>query len=479
VRLERELCCDRLVVERVGQPIAYAEMLAYQAGTTHRGRSAALAMADRQVMTRIRRLLYQEERSMKLTIPEGLGLLGAVVVGALLVLGSQAAPPQTVSNSKEIIHSAPGTAVVDVKDMPALEALLPSEQGIRNDTGTTIRPLPHVPPRNTRSITISRRDVRRLEIVQLPTRPDGVVTYNCRGGIKIVCKSQKFGTICLEADEAVITRVERQRDENPAKAPNGETWIDEAALPMEVSLRGDVIFCKDVDKTAGKGDQWTIRAPELEYDFVTGRVVAPHLEPPVVVARPETPIADAISSTARQLLTVLQGSQRTTSLFPRSAQPLQIRQFPETNRGVVTYVCQGGIMIVSKSPKLGTLRLEADEAVIVRYLHNSKGETVAGPNGATWVEEDETDMEVSLRGDVIFRQDEAKIAGKGDQRTIRARELEFDFVEDSLVALDARLEVAGSLIASPRIEQFHPRVRQPDGSLAPSERREIRSERVR
>ena len=57
-------------------------------------------MADRQVLTRIRRLLNLEERSMKLTMPEGLGLLGAVVVGVLLVLGSQAAQPSWPANRR-------------------------------------------------------------------------------------------------------------------------------------------------------------------------------------------------------------------------------------------------------------------------------------------------------------------------------------------------------------------------------------------
>ena len=37
VRLERELCCDRLVVERLGQPVAYAEMLVALSGSTSRG----------------------------------------------------------------------------------------------------------------------------------------------------------------------------------------------------------------------------------------------------------------------------------------------------------------------------------------------------------------------------------------------------------------------------------------------------------
>ena len=58
------------------------------------GASAVLAMADRQVLTRIRRLLNLEDRSMKLTMPEGLGLLGAVIVGASLVFGLQAAQPE-------------------------------------------------------------------------------------------------------------------------------------------------------------------------------------------------------------------------------------------------------------------------------------------------------------------------------------------------------------------------------------------------
>ena len=87
VRLERELCCDRLVVERMGQPVAYAEMLVALSGSGRRARQAVLAMADRQVLTRIRRLLNLEERSMKLTMPEGVGLLGAVVCGGVTGAG--------------------------------------------------------------------------------------------------------------------------------------------------------------------------------------------------------------------------------------------------------------------------------------------------------------------------------------------------------------------------------------------------------
>ena len=87
--LERESCCDRLVVGRRGQPVAYAEVLLELAGSRHRKRAAVLAMADRMVMTRIRRLFKVEDQSMKLTVPEGIGLLGAAIVGTLLVFAAK------------------------------------------------------------------------------------------------------------------------------------------------------------------------------------------------------------------------------------------------------------------------------------------------------------------------------------------------------------------------------------------------------
>jgi len=93
VRLERELCCDRLVVGRTGRPCDYAAMLVALSGPGGRGRRVALAMAEHQVVTRVRRLLNLEDRSMRLTMPEGLGLLAAAAVGAALAVGAHAAPP--------------------------------------------------------------------------------------------------------------------------------------------------------------------------------------------------------------------------------------------------------------------------------------------------------------------------------------------------------------------------------------------------
>ena len=94
VGLERELCCDRLVVEHTGRPQAYARMLAALAGAGTGAQSMALAMAERPLTTRIRRILDMEDRSMKMTLTEGLGLLAAAIVGTTLTLAAHAGPPR-------------------------------------------------------------------------------------------------------------------------------------------------------------------------------------------------------------------------------------------------------------------------------------------------------------------------------------------------------------------------------------------------
>ncbi len=73
------------------------------------------------------------------------------------------------------------------------------------------------------------------------------------------------------------------------------------------------------------------------------------------------------------------GTQRTTSLFPRSGRQLQIVQLPATPDGVDTYICRGGINIVTQSPKSGTIDIEADEAVIWRGPDREKGATCDRP----------------------------------------------------------------------------------------------------
>ncbi len=174
------------------------------------------------------------------------------------------------------------------------------------------------------------------------------------------------------------------------------------------------------------------------------------------------------------------GGFRTTSFFARSGRRLEITQLDTLPDGTRTYICRGGINIVTRTAKSGTIDIEADEAVIWRGPDLNKGEPVIGPNGETWVDDSRQPMEVYLEGHVILRQDEQKYAGKGDQRTVRAPKLYYDFLTDRFLAPNAELDLfAPALLApvklkSPLIEQFRRPVQLPNGTFVLAEQPEIR-----
>ena len=176
------------------------------------------------------------------------------------------------------------------------------------------------------------------------------------------------------------------------------------------------------------------------------------------------------------------GGFRTTSLFARSGRRLQIVQLPATPDGVITYICRGGINIVTQSVKSGTIDIEADEAVIWRGPDPKRGEPAIGPDGETFVDDARRPMEVYLEGNVVVRQDQRKFAGKGDQRTVRAPRLYYDFLTERLLAPDAEMDLfAPSLLApvkikSPRIEQFRRPIQLPNGTFVLADDPEIRAE---
>lgn len=107
VRLERELCCDRLVVDRVGEPRAYAALLVSLANPSRgSGFLAATSMADGPTLTRVRRLFNLEDRSMKLSMPEGFGIAGALALVATLALGLRAGTPDDLDARRAMARKA-------------------------------------------------------------------------------------------------------------------------------------------------------------------------------------------------------------------------------------------------------------------------------------------------------------------------------------------------------------------------------------
>jgi hypothetical protein len=178
------------------------------------------------------------------------------------------------------------------------------------------------------------------------------------------------------------------------------------------------------------------------------------------------------------------GNFRTTYLSARSGRQLQIEELPPRPDGVTTYILRGGINLVTRTAKSGTIDIEADDAVIWRGPSVDPGEPVNGPNGEVWVDDSRRPMEVYLEGNVILRQDENKFAGKGDQRTVRAPRLYYDFLTDRFVAPNAEIDMfAPSLLApvkikSPRIEQFRRAIPLPNGTFALADDPEIRADKA-
>jgi beta-lactamase regulating signal transducer with metallopeptidase domain len=462
VRLERELCCDSLVVDRLGEPVAYAKMLVALSRARSQRRRAALSMADRNALKRIRWLLNVEERSMKLTMPEGLGLLGSVALAALLILGSQGAQTKPVDASEKMPQSVPRSTV---DEMPDLDAIPPNQQMHRRDTEAADTPAKRASPQSPRSVWIFARDTRRLEITHLPDRPDGVVFYRCRGGIEIISKTQKFATIQMEADEATIKRVGRPRDdEHPAIGPNHETWFEEANLPMEVHLKGNAIIHQDEKRFAGKGDSRTVRGPELHYDFVTERLIAPRVKPEITTPTPVTRNSRAAGNPTRQAAMPDIG-ERAISLSPREAHSIEITEMPREMDGKIKYICKGGITVVARFEGSGSVSISADKVMIVRKCRFGTGEAIEGTNGGTWLEDEDLPTEIHATGHVTSNTDWKNAAGKVAHWTFRADRLDYDTVTGRLLAKNVKMAGPDFHITAPGIEAFvRPDVKSPISS---------------
>jgi len=99
VRLEREHCCDRLVVARTGRARPYAELLAALAVPGSRPGRASVAMTESPVVARIRRILNLEDHSMRLSRPV-IAFAAALLIAPAVLIASQAAAPGRSEGAK-------------------------------------------------------------------------------------------------------------------------------------------------------------------------------------------------------------------------------------------------------------------------------------------------------------------------------------------------------------------------------------------
>ncbi|WP_406697872.1 M56 family metallopeptidase [Singulisphaera sp. Ch08] len=92
VRLEREHCCDKLVIAHTGRARPYAELLAALAMPGRSPSRAAVAMAEAPIVDRIRRILNLEDQSMRLS-RSFVALVAGLLIAPAVVITSQAGPP--------------------------------------------------------------------------------------------------------------------------------------------------------------------------------------------------------------------------------------------------------------------------------------------------------------------------------------------------------------------------------------------------
>jgi hypothetical protein len=399
---------------------------------------------------------------MKLTMPEGLGMLGAVFVGVTVVFGSQGAQAKPSDDLQRITGSVAGTAVDDPQDIPDIEAI-PLVDLLSFRDGP---PAPR-PPINPRAVSLFRRDTRRLEITLHPASPDGERTYRCRGGIEIICESPKLGSVRMEADEALIKRSERASDNQSTVGPRGETWFEDADVPMAVHLTGNAVIRQDDDSALGKSDARIVRASELDYDFVTGRLILTLAKPEPAASRSKTPTRQSARETS--LEPADPGlDERSINLLPRDALPVEITDMPRELDGTIKYVCKGGIRFVSRAPACGTVSIEADEAVIIRTCRLGSGETISRTRGGTWIEDEEMPMEIRATRGVILNRSWEKSPGEIDHWTVRADQLDYDVVSGHLSAKHVKIDGPEGRITAASIE-VETLARQPAESLVPSD----------
>jgi beta-lactamase regulating signal transducer with metallopeptidase domain/tetratricopeptide (TPR) repeat protein len=125
VRLEREHCCDRLVVARTGRARPYAKLLAELAMHGDRPGRAVVAMAESPIVVRIRGILNPEEHFMPLSRSIVVLAAALLVAPAVLIAASQvSAPAPGAGNSPQPIAKEASQKSDQAPDRARIEELI-------------------------------------------------------------------------------------------------------------------------------------------------------------------------------------------------------------------------------------------------------------------------------------------------------------------------------------------------------------------
>jgi lipopolysaccharide export system protein LptA len=272
------------------------------------------------------------------------------------------------------------------------------------------------------------------EVVTVPPRPTISARPTKRDAPRTVARADGSGLTRGDADGRMVTPTQFESEAGlggpnvanggdlppPAEAP-GMSEPDEETAPTAPSPldRGTVV--PDLSPPAGRAGTTLEPLPGPD-----GRPLPPLNRETLPARDPKAP-AD--------VLPILPGTQRITRIFPRNGGPDFSYESLKTVDGVSIAVIRGGVEIVSEAPQFGIIDVSADSAIIWRRIDpQAGGGVMKGPNGED-IESAGAPMEVYLEGNVVFLQDERKVAGNGDQKTFRAKQAYYDFRTGRFVAL--------------------------------------------
>ncbi|MDR3638748.1 MAG: hypothetical protein P4L84_33385 [Isosphaeraceae bacterium] len=407
----------------------------------------------------------------------------AGAAGGPVALNARQVRAWTADSVEWIILSRQAAVAQDLFDLRADQIVVRISRGgdsvtpvkyvdIYAETGAQVLGTPGPPQREFRTRLITRQEIRArafeekglLKLAGAPAnfpillRAFPAETVAIRNAASATPKPNVDATAVLAPVEAKLT----QRDSGIARTQATQV---EVAPPVET-------------RPGGNG-------PEIDLPPIEGAPTVPNLQPaPVPVVPPTTveplpgpdgkpapPVRQERPAAPPPLVPILPGSARVTRIYPRNGGPdFQIERLKTTAEGVDIIIIRGGVNIVTTSPPpTGTVDLSADSVIIWRQT-DPKFNSTTGPNGET-IDPVHAPMEVYLEGHVLFQQDQRRLAGSADQKTIRANSAYYDFRSDRLITLDAELDlfapglIAPAKITSPRIEQYRPMEYGPDGQL--------------
>ena len=197
---------------------------------------------------------------------------------------------------------------------------------------------------------------------------------------------------------------------------------------------------------------------------------APEVDAPSTDLAPLPPVVPRLRGDEKNSLSViLPDSQRVTTIYPRSGETaIETAQVAADGTEILTI--RNGVNIQTRSKEQGIVDIQADNVVIWRKSEGRSGPALKDFNGQL-VDNNKDPLEFYLEGHVVFMQDQLIYQGKSDQRTYQGERVYYDVRRDSLLALNAQLELfaAGLItpikIKSPRILQYHPMVAGDNGQL--------------